>query len=268
MAEPCIQKLAVERYSAGELAGPAAAGVEEHLRSCPSCSAYLAGLRKEREEFLRVHPFPDFLSAHAAPLRGGPWYKEFPAIFSLPALRPVLLPAVCVLLVAVVVVPYLAKRESRPANGILYKGPEALSYIYKRNGAVHTGAPDDVFRSGDRVQIFYSSSASGRYLSLFSIDKSGAVSFYQPDARAATCSIRSGTGSKLAYPVSIELDSIQGAELVVAVFSNESFDTSQIKRWVELVNSQGDLTALEKTVKKFPPAPRCSVLTLMLKKGS
>jgi len=262
MDKPCVQKLTVERYSAGELAGQ----VEEHLRSCPSCSAYLAGLKKEREEFLRVHPFAEFLSAHAAPIRGEQWYKKFPAIFSLPALRPVLAPAL-VLLVAVVVIPFIP-RHGNEKNGsdIRYKGPEALSYIYKRDGVVHTGAPDDMFRSGDQVQIFYSS-ASDRSLSLFSIDGRGAVSFYQPDARSAVSSIRSGIGSRLAFPTSIELDSTSGAELVVAIFSDKTFDTNQIKKLVTGYNAQGDIAALEKAVKSDPPSPKSSVLTLMLKKG-
>jgi hypothetical protein len=284
MDKPCIQKLAVERYSAGELAGQAAAKVEEHLRSCPSCGAYLAGLKKEREEFLQAHPFAEFLSAHAAPIRSGPWYKKIPAFLSLPALRPVLVPAV-VVLVAVVVIPFIPRHgNENDGSDIRYKGHEALSYIYKRDGAVHTGAPDDVFRPGDRVQIFYSSE-SDRYVSLFSIDGKGAVSFYQPETNGALCSVRSGAGKRIAYPASIELDSTSGAELVVAVFSDKTFDTNQIKKWASGFyikksasgfymnksasgfNAKGDMAALEKTVRSNPPAAKSSVLTLILKKG-
>jgi hypothetical protein len=265
MAEPCGQKLAVERYSAGELVGQTADRVEEHLRSCPSCSAYYAGLKKEREEFLRTHPFAEFLSTHAVPIRGGPWYKKIPTLFSLPALRPVLAPAL-VFLVAVAVIPFIPRLvNEKNGSDIRYKGQETLSYIYKRDGVVHSGAPDDVFRPGDRVQVFYSSS-SDRNLSFLSIDGRGAVSFYQPAASGALCSVRSGTGQRIAYPASIELDSTQGVELVVAVFSIEPFDTNQIKKWVAGFNAKGDMAAFEKAVRSDPPSPKSSVLTLMLKK--
>ena len=269
MADVCLRKLDIERYSAGELTGPAAAGLEEHLCSCATCSAYLTTVKKEREEFLQAHPYREFLAAHAAPISGAPWYKRLPSVIPYPALRPVFLPAVCVLLVAVTVVPFLAKRGELPGSDVRYKGAPgngaALSYIYKRGGVVHAGSPDDLFRPGDRVQIFYSSAAD-RSLSLFSIDGKGAVSFYQPDSRSATCSIRSGAGSRLAYPISIELDSTSGAELVVAVFSDKAFDTIQIKKWVEGLKIKGDMAALEKMVKSKPPEKKNAVLTLVLKK--
>jgi hypothetical protein len=260
MGDACIRKLAIERYSAGELTGAAATGLEEHLRSCPTCGGYLAGLRKQREEFLRAHPFAEF-AASAFPVKAAePWHKKIPSLFTAPSLRPVLVPAL-VVLVAVAIIPLI------PGAGddIRYKGPETLSYIYKRDGAVHNGAPEDLFRPGDRVQIFYSS-GSDRYLSLFSIDGRGAVSFYQPESGGAVCSIRSGIGQKLAYPASIELDSTKGAELVVAVFSDKEFDTSRIKKWAAGFKAKGDLTALEKAVRSTPPAKKSSVVTLMLKK--
>ncbi|MBN2189272.1 MAG: hypothetical protein JW699_07445 [Chitinispirillaceae bacterium] len=262
MGDACVRKLDVERFSAGELAGRAAVDIEEHLRSCPACGAYLARLKKEREEFLRVHPFAEFLSARAAPICVGPWYRRFPAALSSPALRPVLAPAL-VVLIAVAVIPFIPGPES----DIRYKGNGSLSYIYKRDGVVHTGAPDDLLRPGDRVQIFYSSAAD-RNLTLISIDSRGAVSFYHPEEGGAVCSVRSGTGQKLAYPCGIELDSTSGAELVVAVFSDKPFDTSRIKKWIEGIKEKGsDMNALETAIKNNPPEKKSSVQTLMLNKG-
>jgi hypothetical protein len=260
MADSCLRKLDVERYSAGELTGPAAAGFEEHLCSCATCGAYLAALKKEREEFLRAHPYREFLAARAAPISGEPWYKKIPSILSLPVFRPVLAPAL-VVLVAIAVIPFIPRSKS----DITYKGAGSLSYIYKRAGVVHNGSPDDLFRPGDKVQIFYSSSTD-RNLALFSIDGKGSVSFYQPDSRSATCSIRSGAGPRLAYPASIELDSTSGAELVIAVFSDKAFDTIQIKKWVEELKINGDMAVLEKAVRSNPPEKKNAVLTLVLKK--
>jgi len=266
MGKPCIRRLAIEQYSAGELTGPAAAALEEHLKSCQSCRAYSVKLKKEHEEFLRVHPFEEFLTAGVTEKRGERWYDSLKATLSFPALRPVLVPA-AVLLVAVAVVPFIARLGNKQAgNDIRYKGPEALSYIYKRDGVVHKSASHDLFRGGDQVQIFYSS-ASDRYLSLFSIDSKGIVSFYQPDPRSALCSISAGKGSTIAYPKSIELDSTQGAELVVAVFSDEPFDTNQIKAWVAGLKTAGDMVMLEKAIKNNPPSAKSTVQTLLLKKG-
>jgi hypothetical protein len=261
MGDACVRRLDIERYSAGELTGAAAAGLEEHLRSCPSCAACLAQVQKERGEFLRAHPFAEF-AASAFPVRASaPWYRRIPSFLTSPALRPVLVPAV-VVLVAVAVIPFFP----RSGDDIRYKGGESLSYIYKREEVVHAAAPDDLFRAGDRVQVFYASAAD-RYLTLFSIDGGGAVSFYQPDAKAAVCSIRSGAGSKIAYPCGIELDSTAGPELVVAVFSDKPFDTNRIKKWVGgLKVKKDDLNALEKAAESNPPVKKSSVATLMLNK--
>lgn len=268
MGESCIRRLDIERYSAGELTGPAAAALEEHIRTCASCSAYSAKVRKEREAFLRIHPFAEFNAARTEGKRTERWYEKLADALSFPALRPVLAPAV-VLLVAVAVVPFIVRLENRQAeNDIRYKGGSpGLSYIYKRDGVIHKAAPQDLFRGGDQVQVFYAS-GDKQYIGLFSIDSTSAVSFYQPDDHSALCSIRSGTGPQCAYPKSIELDSTPGAELVVAVFSNTPFDTNQIKRWVAGLKAAGDMTVLEKAVKNNPPVPRSSVQTLrLLKKG-
>ena len=133
MADACIRRLDVELYSTGDVSAAAAAGLEEHLHSCPSCSAYLAKLKKEREEFLRAHSFAELLSAGVADSRGERWYERLKTALSFPALRPVLAP-VAVLLVAIVVVPFIIKPAG---NDIRYKGAPckdapALSYIYKR----------------------------------------------------------------------------------------------------------------------------------------
>jgi hypothetical protein len=266
MGESCVRKLDIERYGAGELTGAAASGLEDHLHSCPSCSAYLVQLKKERQEFLRAHPYREFRAAAFPEQAAGHWHKRFPLIFPFPVLRPVLVPAVCVLLVAVVIVPYMTKLAAPSGNDLRYKGGATLSYIYKRDGVVRSASPDDRFRGGDRVQVLYSSPGE-QNLTLFSVDDRGFVSFYRPDTSARTCSIRCGAGSGLAYPKSIELDSAPGAELVVAVFSDEPFDTSQIKKWVAGLKIKGDLAALENAVKNNPPAKKSAALTLLLKKG-
>jgi hypothetical protein len=262
MADVCIRRLDIEFYSTEELSAAAANELEAHLRSCPSCSAYSLKLKKQHEEFLRVHPFVEFKAAQLTEKHGESWFERFKTILSFPVMRPVLVP-LAVILVAAVVVPFIIKPAG---NDVRYKGTPALSYIYKRDGVVHKSAPQDFFHGGDQVQVLYTSDKE-QNVSLFSIDSKGTVSFYQPDAQSSLCSIRSGTGPQIAYPKSIVLDSMPGAELVVAVFSAAPFDTSRIKKWVAEFNGTVDMAALEKSVKNNPPDKKSSVLTLMLKKG-
>jgi hypothetical protein len=268
MGESCRRRLDVERYSVGEITGPAAAALEEHLHTCQSCGAYCARVKKEREEFLRVHPFADLRATGATDNSGELWYERLSRAVSQPLLRPVLIPVCVLMLVAVAIVPFVMRPEKLPLpDDVRYKGAASLSYIYKRSGVVHESGPADLFRGGDLVQLFYSSKED-RNLSLFSVDTKGNVSFYQPDGRSAVCSIRSGAGSRLAYPTSIALDSASGAELVVALFSDDPFDTVQIKKWVEeLKIKNGDMNALERAVNNNPPGAKSSVQTLILKKG-
>ena len=268
MADSEIRKLDIERYAAGELAGPAAAALEEHLRTCAACQGYYARLRREREAFLHEHPFADLRTAGAVGESGELWYERLLKPFVVPVLRPVLVPLCVLVLLGAMIVPFVHPplRLSTIEEGLRYKGVVApLSYMYKRSGVIHEGGPQDQFKPGDRIQIFYSSPQE-QYLTLFSVDGTGAVSFYQPDVRSAVCSIRSGTGSHLAYPVSIELDSVPGAELVVALLSDDQFDTNRIKKWVYGLDSRGDITALEKKIAQKPLGEKSTVSTLVLQR--
>ena len=263
-------RLAIERYAAGELSGEAARAVETHLKSCAGCGARYAHIQKERAEFLRVHPFEDLRATGAVGKSGELWYERFIQLLGAPVLRPVLIPVCVVLLVGIMIIPFTGKKgliDTSSLSDVRYKGSAGpLSYLYKRNGVVYESAPDDVFTAGDKIQLFYDSRKE-QYLSLFSVSLSGEVSFYHPDKNSVSCSIRAGIGNRLAWPVSIELDSSAGSELVVALYSGRPFDTAQIRHWVAGLSSPGSsLAALEKAVQGALPAPESAVATLLLNK--
>lgn len=275
MGEHEIKKLEIERYAVGELDRSNAAALEEHLKACPACNGYCAQIKQEREAFLSAHPYAEIRTATLASnyLKSNElWYERFFGGFALPVLRPVLIPVCLLLLVTMMAVPFmgrLMKDTTMSGNVFRYKGTRStfspLPYIYKRNGIIYESAPGDVFRAGDKVQVFYASSAD-QFLTLVSIDCTGTVSFYQPDPRSAVCSIRSGVGTRLAYPSSIDLDSAPGAELVVALFSPRPFSTERIRQWVAGIYTKGNPVAeLEKTVHAGPPEG-CTVKTLLLEK--
>ena len=265
MGDTPSMRLSIERFFAGELSGDAAARIEKHLRTCSACNMFYKGLARERQEFLRIHPFQDLLRS----MRGTGEESRSGAV-ARPSFvfRPALVAAFALVLSAAAIVPIMQWQKARAGSGeIVYKGGVTLSYLYKRAGQVHAGAPGDVFYGGDEVQVFYSCSREMN-VSLFSIDAAGKVSFYQPDASSKICSIRSGVGARLAWPQSIELDNASGGELVVALFSAEPFDTERVKAWVDKVgNGRVDLPALEKNLKDSPPSQGNSVATILLNKG-
>jgi hypothetical protein len=72
-----------------------------------------------------------------------------------------------------------------------------------------------------------------KFVSMFSIDSRGTVSFYQPDSLAANCSIATGPGPSVSYPASIILDATPGAELVVILISSESLTRDNVAAWAK-----------------------------------
>ncbi|MBN2035229.1 MAG: zf-HC2 domain-containing protein [Chitinispirillaceae bacterium] len=269
MADSTCGRLAVERYATGELEGQALREFEAHLASCGSCSSYYARLSKERREFLRVHPFSEMRAIGATVKSGELWYERLLDLFPMPVLRPVLIPACVVLLVAIVIIPFTGRMDlfTIKNDAIRYKGAiEPLSYIYKRKGAIYEQSPQDTFFAGDRIQIFYGSRTE-QYCALFSVDAKGTLSFYHPEARSSVCSIRTGVGARLAYPVSIELDSLPGRELVVALFSEKPLDQGTVRQWVASFGQEKiDLSVMERSLKQNLPFGAGPVATLMLEK--
>jgi hypothetical protein len=273
MGEHAIRKLEIERYAVGELKHSRAAELEEHLRGCTLCGEYAARIKKEREAFLSEHPYaeisPETVASSYLQSREL-WYERLFSGFAFPLLRPVLIPACLLLLVTMVAVPFMGrftKEPAPPAKGFAYKGSSLsqLPYIYKRGNTIHESAPGDLLRAGDKVQVFYASAAD-QFVTLISIDSAGTVSFYQPDSRSAVCSIRSGVGTRLAYPLSISLDEAPGAELVIALLSPLPFGIEQIRQWAAGIYTKGNTMAdLEKIVHNKPPA-KSTVKTLLLAK--
>ena len=188
MDETEVRRLDIERLVAGELRGSAKSLLEEHLTTCAACSAYLSQLRAEQDEFLHEHPFSSLRWVKEERGRES-WFGRLMGAVAIPALRPVLIPLCLFIFAGVLLLPFIGRvqRETpRPGLDVRYKGTSTLTYIYKRNGAVREAAPGDTFFAGDAIQIFYASKAD-QYVSLFSIDNRGAVSFYQPDEHSLLC---------------------------------------------------------------------------------
>ena len=235
------RRLDIERYIGGELTTEQADELLSHCDSCSDCGSYLAQLQAERTDFLHKHPFSSFTRAHA-PLVALPWYRTI----SIGTLRPVLATAGVALLVTLTVLPLMNGRNRRSPEPVRFKGAPSLTFIYQREGATSQGSVSMRFRAGDRIQVtcppvHYS------FVSLFSVDTRGTVSFYHPDYQAPYCSIPLTGGGPTVFPGSIELDDSPGAELVIALFSKDKLLTRAVEEWIRrLFTEVSDIESLQK----------------------
>ncbi|MCU0609258.1 MAG: hypothetical protein MUF22_05780 [Chitinispirillaceae bacterium] len=189
----------------------------------------------------------------------------FMSSLAVPVLRPVLIPLSIFFLLIIATFPFIAPLLVKNKTAPLITIPTVLTYIYKREGIIREAAAGDLFRQGDRIQVFYPSPEQ-HFLALFSVDKNGTVLFYRPDTRTDTCSILAGVGSRLAYPVSVVVDSVPGPRLVVALFSAQPLTTVQIRGFVAgfAMTGQAEALALQEKMEREASLSQGSVAMLVL----
>ncbi|MFP4013637.1 MAG: anti-sigma factor family protein [Chitinispirillaceae bacterium] len=251
----------LERYFVGELEGEQAAQIREHARNCPECSRYLQELETERIRFLNVHPFEEFAGEEKVTTSKSNKVSWIPRAIQ----APVAVVAFLMLLAPLAIVTH---QLVTPDKQYRYKGKSDLTFFYKRNGLVQKGVPSDTFYQGDQLQIHYPSDRK-QFVSLFSVDNLGAVSFYHPDQMSPFCSIPTDTGSSVAYPASIFLDNAEGEELVVVLLSPNPVKTDEVIGWVRSIAGRdfSDLSKLEKVLHEDKLKSKHDVSTLVIKKG-
>lgn len=251
----------LERYFVGELEGKQAARIEEHVRDCPECSRYLQDLETERIRFLNVHPFEEFAGEESVSTGKSKKVSWIPRAIQ----APVAVVAFLMLLAPLAIVTH---QLVSPDSQYRYKGTSDLTFFYKRNGLVQRGVPSDTFYQGDQLQIHYSSDRK-QFVSLFSVDNLGAVSFYHPDQLSPFCSMPTDTGSSVAYPASIILDDTEGEELVVVLLSPSPVKTDDVIGWIRSSagKNYSDLPKLEKALHEDKLESKHKVSTLVIKKG-
>jgi hypothetical protein len=260
-----LQKLAIERYVAGELDPEASGRVAAHCETCAACAGYLNKLCRAQDDFLTEHPYTQFKQriAPAQSARHGFFVKWLR--------RPVLAPVFGVAAALLVLLPIAVHRVGvvGPGEEILFKGGSAhLSFLLKRDGKTSPGNPRDTFFVDDEIQILYS--AQGRlYVSLVSVDSRGDISMYDPDTNAVTCGVAAQAGPNRPYPVSIRLDNSKGVEMVFALLSDRPLATDGVKRWISsaLDDVLPDVNRLPGRLEATKGKLGVSVLTLVLHKG-
>jgi hypothetical protein len=254
------KRLAIELFTTGELNASETEELKAHLSDCSVCHDYLGTLTQQREVFLKAHPYQSaFKSASNNPVPNAlQWLWG-------PALRPVLAPALGLCILGLCLLPFLTRQEHSSPSEIIYKSASALSFLVKRNGEAMEGNPHSEYSAGDIIQVLYNS--GGReYLTLFSLDTRGNLSFYH-NPEAEYCSIKTKKGTRLHYPGSILLDNSPGHELIVALFTAKPRKEKAIRQWVAKIQGpQEDLPALSRKFREALPSPGDRTAVLLLKK--
>lgn len=261
-----LQKLAIERYVAGEL-GPEASGrLAAHCETCADCGRYLKQLRREQDGFLDEHPYAQFKRRISAECGRKPMRGFFVNLLR----RPALAPAVGVLATLLVFLPIALNRMALvgPGKEILYKGGPQLSFLLKRDGTISPGDRNGAFFAGDEIQVLYSAQGK-RHISLMSVDSRGMISMYNPDTNGTACSVPALTGSNRPYPASIRLDNSKGVEMVFALLSDRPLKTDEVKQWIlsAFDNGMPDANQLPRRLEAIKGKLGVRVLTLVLHKG-
>ncbi len=258
------QRLEIERFIACEIDKQRVDYLELHFKECSVCHEYYLTICKQRDSFLRDHPFRSIAAAQVR-LTVEPWWKAL--INSIT--RPVLVPVYATFLLCAVFLPFaLHENFFTKENTVQYKGAiPLLSFAYQRDGNSMPGTDEYAIKKGDRVQIYYNSDKK-QYVSLLSIDAFGIISFYQPDHDSPNCSVETAAGSGIAFPGSIEFDEVKSDELAIAVFSENPILTSDITKWVsQNFSVNRNLQKLAAIIEREPFAKNATIQTILLKKG-
>ena len=257
------QRFSIDRYLAGELNENEARLIKEHMEGCEICSQYYQNLKKLDEEFLGRYPFSLFENTN---LDTNDSFVNRNNFFGQSLSRPLLVPAFVFLLMIVVITPLMVIKQGNVDDHVTFKGKHVLSFLCKRDGIVRKGELSETYYCNDQIQIIYNSSKE-QYITLFSIDSKGTVSFYHSDRSSDDCSIVTPVGSGLTYPGSIVLDSVPGYELIAAVFSKNPLKVSQIENWVkDLKKNYTDMHELQQQLENASFGRSTTVATLLLKK--
>lgn len=213
-------RLQLDRHATGETS------LDVSDVSDPAAAAHLAAVEAEK---VRVAPF-DFaaISARAATLEKAREPRAANRSWAL-WLVPVLAIAAALLLVV---------RPPEPSNRT--KGLADLDFLVLQNGQAVLGDPDGTYREGDRLQFAYRSAGQDRLL-LLSVDGTGYVTVYYPDAGEAPVAIV--PGERHVLDGSIILDDAPGPEVFVAFFG-ERWTRSLARETVERAFAEGGPDAL------------------------
>jgi anti-sigma factor RsiW len=242
----CPSEWTLQRLVAEELKGEDRDSVAAHTVSCTHCRARVNALDREREAFLRAHPF-DEVEAEIAERAlfvpddpeirvGTPWWERWRA--------PLLVLAVggmAAMVVAMIALPGSGGRgDASTAPGNRAKGITALNAALHRDGRVTEVTDETRVRAGDELQ-FAVDTGTHDHLVLVGVDGTGAVTVYLPADGGASLPLEPGAGRVLDR--GFRLDDAPGPEVFVAFLTDEPIDArdaaGQVRRWTAAAGAAG-----------------------------
>lgn len=206
----CPRRFELIRLAAGDGEEEELNVLRAHADSCPQCGSLLTSLEKQRNEFLKRHPFEEIAPTLLKGRRRRPLYWLAPAAA-----------AAALLLVAGILWFALS-----PEPTIRTKGDISLAFFVQKGGEAVPGQAGGIYRKNDRIQFAYSSGPN-RYVFLVSLDDRGAVSNFNHQGAETSVPIKPGTNRVLEG--SIILDDSVGPERIFAVFSNQPLRLEEVK---------------------------------------
>lgn len=222
----CPSRFTLAQMLAGELQADQREALSYHLEQCESCQrkldqmqANVAAYAADQEQHLDRLRARLSRQSQRAPARTR-WLRLAPAGGALAAAAALLL----------FLLPALEEKETRaPAADIRFKGTMAFEIVARRESRQFRVRQGTELRPGDALRFVVTVSSPG-YLSVFSIDASGAVSAFYPDSDPAQDDepLRIDRAGRHELEGSVVLDRSRGDECLALVFSSQPFDRARV----------------------------------------
>lgn len=262
-SESC-NRIRVERYFLEEANADERKETDRHLQGCGRCQEHLDFLSRERHAYLAVRPFTSFAAKHLEKQAPAPGFSFGPLLGS--KWLPVLGGALAVVALVAVIRFQGGGMGEAPVEDVAYKGGEALSFHYSRDGKVQEGDVAAEYRAGDALQFSYDAGKKS-HVALLSVDAGGKVSLYRDGSGPVSFAAKAGKVEP--FPFSLTLDAAPGHELFVALFSHGPVEDAALEAWLAgaYKAAAGDMEALRKHLAAPSAAPKGAVKALLLKKA-
>jgi hypothetical protein len=204
-----FDKIELLSYFTGDGSTAVRSAMERHIASCEQCRVYLASLESEKAAFLHAHPFEETAARlNAPPPMGRRLFFRHRQAYALAASLVLFLGAGYLYL------------TGRTEPGYRIKGETNLKIFVKNHeGDIEKRGRQEYF-TGEKIQFLYSCGAKNNF-ALISMDTTGAITTYFPQAQDSSLALE--RGQDIPLPNSIALDEYTGRELFMGIFSEKRF---------------------------------------------
>jgi hypothetical protein len=240
----CPSRFTLASLRAGDLPPDEIRRVEAHVGSCDACRAVIGEIDANVAEY--EARADDHLARLLTRIEDEPEEAEVVPLAPRRRSRVVVVAAAvgalaAAAMLALVLIPVLGDRDDEDQGDIRFKGSLAVEIVAQRDGEQFKVTDGTELRADDAIRFVVTTGEPG-WITVFSIDRTGRLSPFYPDADPASSPdpLRIDSAGRNELPGSIILDDSRGHEEIVVVFCRERFDRSRVHR---AVAGAGDPTA-------------------------